>query len=296
MAYTSSAASGLSIYFPSGNADNILEKLEYYGSQGIDYNSFINTYMSIALGGQAYASGSFDTNSEILAASYPWYDSALADTYATLYYETYRYNNVGMHLWWKEDHYALALFEGDEDKLTSITLRTYIDTGSSYVLLGNTAMATRDADADAVAAATDEWLAVNGRNVPYTTYVTGTTEYYLVPVYLNEAAAMLVIVKDDTTPEGRVTGAILTKGPYSTFVTIASGDVISFRYEFYNYDNSSVGENVFGIKIAIADTLRVTTESVNEGDVLICCTATDIYGDTYFSSVVNIREAVLING
>jgi hypothetical protein len=124
----------------------------------------------------------------------------------------------------------------------------------------------------------------------------GGTQYFLIPSYLNGAVASLVVVKDDTTPDGRVTGAILPEGPYSKFRAIASGDVISFRFDFYSYDSLPVGQNEFGLKIAITDSLRVAAESVSEGDVLICCAATDIYDNTYFSNMVNIRQAAIING
>ncbi len=294
--YASSDTSGLSIYFPTDAPEAVEQMLSYYEAQGIAYESFVSSYMSILLGGKAYVKNEFAATSQEMATTYPWYNATLAADYAELYYENYRYDSSVMKLWWKNDHYALVLYEGDETTLANLSIYTYIDTGEDYVLLNKIAITEKDADQDVIAPATDEWLAINGQTVSYAAYSKEDVAYYLVPAYWNDTAVSLVVLKDNTTPDGRVAGVIVQKGPYTDFSIISSGDLISFRYDFYSYDNLRMGESTYGVTIAVADTLRVSTESVDAGDVLICCIATDIFGVTYASESVNIRQAAIING
>ena len=161
--------------------------------------------------------------------------------------------------------------------------------GEHLLLLGNAPISRQDAQGNYIAAeGRDEWLCINGQPVCSYGYMGADgTEHFLVPCLRDQTPVTLLLAN------GTVNTSLVSMGVFTRTQAIGTGDILSFSYPMYSYEGEYLGESSYGYKIAVATDLRVSSEAVDIGDLLICCSLKDISGHTYRSELLNLRTALM---
>ena len=278
MVYSSAEDISLSLYLPiNASADeNFTDTLAYYAAGDLDYTSFLPAYLTAA------------TCADGTGSDAKWFNSSLAVQYLQDSSDfSFPEQNVVLTL--RDGQFLFLTNTVESAKIDSLRLLTLADTGQYHLLLGNDPIFLQDEDGNYIAAeGRDEWLCINDQPVCSYGYTgADNSEHYLVPCLLGQTPVTLLL------SGGEVTTAILSMGVFSRTQQITTGSILSFSYPMYSYEGEYLGESSYGYKIAVADGLRVSYESVDIGDLLICCSLKDISGHTYQSPLVNLRTALM---
>ena len=203
---------------------------------------------------------------------------------------------------WKEGSdgtYRISLTDDQWDLVHDIDLNMFIDDGDGYIDLGLDNVFETDGN-DMIADDSGAWLALNGQVMPY--YRADTWEdgdrYSIMgyaPILLNGERAKLIIVFDDTNPNGYVAGAVADYSHEETVPTQTSakstvglnvGDKIQFVCDYYTYDLKYQDSYMFGEEITVTDDLKVSDVTLDDVDTIISYRFTDIYEGTYWTPAI----------
>ncbi|MBO4896757.1 MAG: peptidase C11 [Clostridia bacterium] len=162
--------------------------------------------------------------------------------------------------WTDENGTKVLRLSEDQWKLVhELVLNVWYDNGEGYIDLGTDNVFDFTADGALIGEYDGTWLAIDGITIPYY-YVDSVEENGnsiitgRVPVLLNGTRANLLIVFDDSHPEGYIAGATIdyingeTETVAKSMVTLENGDVIEFMYDFYGYDGTFRNNYTFGEK------------------------------------------------
>lgn len=278
LSYASAEEVSLSLYLPiSAEADaQFTDVLARYAADGLDYTAFLPAYLTAA----ACADG---TGSDAA-----WFQGSLAAGYLQDS-SAFAFPPEKVTLTLQDGNFLFPLDVADAGKIDSLRLLTFADTGEHLLLLGNAPISRQDAQGNYIAAeGRDEWLCINGQPVCSYGYMGADgTEHFLVPCLRDQTPVTLLLAN------GAVSTSLVSMGVFTRTQAIDTGDILSFSYPMYSYEGEYLGESSYGYKIAVATDLRVSSEAVDIGDLLICCSLKDISGHTYRSELLNLRTALM---
>ena len=286
---------GLCLYFPYTDLSMVGEALYIYDEIGIGsgYQSFISSFSSLMLGGQAYSgggSGAFGGSGFDFAwLDEDWVESDLIDDYSD-YYDEYYYDSEELEITDKGDYFALCLTEESWDLITDIELAVFVSEGDWSFDLGTDNVYDFDDDGDLIVEFDYTWVALNGEIVPF--YAEGETvngaawsSFGYVPCYINDVEAELVLIWNNHNPTGYVAGYRYTydcsvgqKGLFS----LKDGDLLETVCDYYDEYGYYDGLYVF-TSFIIDGELEVSYEDIGDPDCEIYYMLYDIYGNVYWT-------------
>ena len=105
------------------------------------------------------------------------------------------------------------------------------------------------------------------------------------PAMLNGDRVNLIIVFEDG--DGYIAGASTdyVNGETETSA-LTPGDKIDFICDYYSYDMQYQDSYYLGETITVTDDMKVTNESVGDGEAVITYLFTDIYNQEYWSEAI----------
>ena len=196
-----------------------------------------------------------------------------------------------------EGRKVLRLPEAQWGLINEIVLNVWYDDGSGYIDLGNDFVLTFTEDNNLLANYDGTWLAIDGQAVPF--YYTGTSETAdgiaitgYVPAMLNGERAELLLVFDDANPDGYIAGAhrIYTDGETDTVakaeLELNAGDVIDYICDYYTYDNEYENSYLMGDQHIYTGSEKISNVPVDTMRASAMYRLTDIYGQQYWTPVV----------
>ncbi len=198
-----------------------------------------------------------------------------------------------------EGKLAIMLSEDQWDLIQTVDMQMFYDTGRGYADLGLDNIFEFDDDGNLLPNLDRTWLSINGRLVEY--YHTETVEkgddrYSItgyVPVLLNGEDAHLILVFDNDNEQGYVAGVsydydeAVTETAAKALPSLKEGDKIQFVFKFYDYDGKYDEEYTMGeLTVDDPDALELTNEKIGDGGANIMYRFTDIYGNQYWTPVI----------
>ncbi|MCR4863384.1 MAG: peptidase C11 [Ruminococcus sp.] len=201
------------------------------------------------------------------------------------------------NLVWEDDDgkYTMELPEEQWNMVHAIDMNMFYDDGKGYIDLGIDNLFKRDGDT-LIADTDKDWVSVNGQPVAY--YHTDSikdadgkrVDMGYSPAMLNGDRVNLIIVFEDG--DGYIAGASTdyvngeTETSAKNSSALTPGDKIDFICDYYSYDMQYQDSYYLGDTITVTDDMKVTNESVGDGEALITYLFTDIYNQEYWSEAI----------
>ena len=200
---------------------------------------------------------------------------------------------------WKgtQGNYYISLSKEQWSLVTELLLSMYYDDGEGYIDLGLDNMFTFNQDGTLAAPKKATWLSIDGQGVAYyyESMVSDGKHYTIngwVPAYLNGELVHLMLVFDNETPYGRVTGAIPVYGEEievqaKNLTELVPGDVLEFVCDYYSYEGEYLDSYLLGDEVIVgADGLKVGTFELEAGTANMMYRFKDIYNVQHWSEVM----------
>ena len=201
-------------------------------------------------------------------------------------------------LFWTQDggDYKMTLSDAQWDLVHSLDLNMFYDDGAGYIDLGLDNIYSFDSNT-LIADTSVTWLAINGQPVAY--YHTDTeddgTNYTItgrIPCFINGVRAELIVVFDNETPTGYISGAryVYTDGETETVAKGTEGlqpeDVIDFICDYYSYSGSYQNSYMLGDRVTVGNGLTISDVQLSNASVVLTYRFTDIFNQEYWSAPI----------
>ncbi|MBR3504079.1 MAG: hypothetical protein IKO07_07520 [Clostridia bacterium] len=281
-------ASGMAIYFPFKQTDELNSMMKTYGSLGWDarYLSLIASFASLQMAGHQ-AGADEDTERD-------WYDAEYVNEQSSFLIEN-QFDSEELCIDLKNDeYYALSLSPEAWDLIVDIQLQAYLDDGEGYIELGSDDTFVFDEDDDLMVDFDYTWVSLNGQTVAYYAedYIEYGDYYYYegyVPIEFKGRDAHLILAWDSEHEGGYVRGVRYPSkhGAFSRqLVRLHNGDSFRPLCDYYDYDGEFIDTFYFGDAIKVKGEISVTYEEVGCDETAFCYMLTDIYGNNYWTEYV----------
>ncbi len=284
------AAGGTSSVLPS-----LLESIGSLSTGSGSQSSYGNADLLTQLLGEL-ASGSFgDLAINGLSAENIDFlsNKALDPGAAAAYIEAHHLDAADLH--WNDDG-VMALTEEDWSLIQELRLNVYVDDGSGFIDLGLDNVFDFDEDGNLLGSYDGTWLAIEGRPVAY--YHESTVEdgdqYTItgyVPAYLNQERVNLMLVFDETMPQGKIVGAVPvyenqeTEALAKNLLPLEEGDTLDFVCDYYSYDGTYQDSYYLGEPLTVTSDMEISNISINEPTSAVY-QITDLYHQIYWTPVI----------
>ncbi len=194
-------------------------------------------------------------------------------------------------------NYYISLTKEQWQLVTQLLMSMYFDDGEGYIDLGLDNIFTFNQDGTLAAPEKAEWLSINGQGVAYyfENMVSSGTDYTIngwVPAYLNDTLVRLQLVFDQTSPNGRVIGAVPVYGDdveveAKAVTEIVAGDRLDFVCDYYDYDGNYLDSYLIGDTVIVPESgLTVGMFTLDDGCANMMYRFTDIYNVYHWSEPV----------
>ena len=325
-----STAHGISVYFPLQRKSYVDTACSEYSEIGMDdsYANAIRAFASLQTTGQAVSGGSAaasplgslfgggssatgaDMVGSLLGAFLGGDYSSISDLGSTDFlsdrampdeeleeYLTLNHFDASS-LFWSDNggEYRMTLSDSQWDLVHGIDMNMFYDTGTGYADLGLDNLFETQGN-DIIADTSGLWLAVDGHICAY--YHTDTSEVDgaevisgYIPAYVNDERVKMLVVFDEESPYGRITGTVSdyhdgqTDTVAKTVSELQSGDKIELICDFYDYDGNYFDTYYLGDAFTVTDEPYLSNEDVG-GKIVITYCFTDIYEQEYWSPSIN---------
>ena len=206
-------------------------------------------------------------------------------------------------LQWQENSagdQAIILSEDQWESVVSADKTILYDDGEGYLELGLDNIYDFDDDGNMLPNLERTWLSIDGQSVAY--YHTETQDFEdgtysitgYVPVELNGTDARLILTFDSGNEDGYIAGVSydydteVTETQAKNLTGLKSGDQVKFLCDFYDHDGKYLDKYKLGRTWTVKDpdNVTITNTDVGDGDVLIAYKFTDIYGEDYWTPVI----------
>ncbi|MBQ6495599.1 MAG: peptidase C11 [Firmicutes bacterium] len=195
---------------------------------------------------------------------------------------------------------AIILSEDQWSLVQTVDMQMYYDTGHGYADLGLDNVFEFDDDGNLLPTLDRTWLALDGQLVSYyhtETLEKGNDEYSItgyVPVLLNGDKAHLILVFDNENEQGYVAGVSydydedVTETAAKALPSLKKGDELEFVCSYYNYNGKYDDDYIIGKKMIVEDPdgIEITNEKIGQGGANIMYRFTDIYGNQFWTPVI----------
>ena len=205
-------------------------------------------------------------------------------------------------VWKKNDdgQQAIILTEDQWDLVQTVDMQMFYDTGHGYANLGLDNVFEFDDDGNLLPTLDRTWLALDGQLVSYfhsETLEKGNDEYSItgyVPVLLNGDEAHLILVFDNECEQGYIAGVSydydeeVTETAAKALPSLKKGDELEFLCGYYDYDGKYDDQYIIGKKMIVDDpeAIEITNENIGQGGANIMYCFTDIYGNEFWTPVI----------
>ena len=281
--------SGLCMYLPYTNLDEVRDALDICQSIGIDvqYQDFLIAFANIMLGGQAHNAGAYFDLSEWMDSG--WVDEDMWAELEDFYNDNY-YDETALEIVEKGEDWVLSMPPEAWSLITDVGLRMFYDDGEGYVDLGLEGTLAFDEDGDLPLAFYSTWLALNGNIVPfYQEVYTPVFTYGYVPIVIEGLDAELILASDLERPEGYVAGWRLAgeagetqKGLFEAW----EGMTFDIVYDYWTYEFEFIDTVVMHTITLDGKTDVVGYEYVPNGEYYGCFELWDIYQNIYMTETL----------
>lgn len=305
-------ANGISIYFPYKKVGKVDTAVAEYKQIGMDseYTRCIQEFANVEYSGQAASAqsggssvgsplgallgGLFSGSGETQSAPSSWTNSQQTQTYVN------SHSLDTSQLAWKKDsdgRYKLNLSDDQWKLVQGLDLNVFYDDGKGYIDLGLDNVFEYDNKGALIGEYDHTWLSINRQVVAY--YHLDTVEegdHYsitgYVPLMLNGNRAELVLVFDDSRPNGYIAGAreVYKNGETQTvaksLTEVKPGDTFEFLCDYYSYDGTYKDSYKLGDPMTYDGTALIGNIDLGSGKVKATYCLTDIYQQTYWTPVI----------
>ena len=271
-------------------------------SESSSYNSYNSDYSTDALGsllGSLLGGGDFGGISGLDAYNTGFFSGRALGDAETAEYISENHLDADQLIWTEENgEYRLQLTDQQWEYIYNIDKDIFLDDGEGYIELGLDALYDLD-DSGTVIANTDKaWMSIDDQVVPfyreYSVYGDeSVTTYGYIPVLLNDERAELLVVIDDESPYGRVTGArsVYLNGETDTvaknMTELSAGDRIQPVCDYYTYDGQYQDSYALGDELVWSDDLQFGySEFSDQGAVKITYCITDLYQNRFWTPTI----------
>lgn len=309
-----SNANGLSIYFPYKKVGKVDTAVSQYNTLGMDseYTKCIKEFASVEATGQSMAADSYSVpgfsgqGGSILTSILSGMGGEAGLDLSALSFLTGRNLDsdralVSAHsfdasklVWTNEDgHSKLKLSEAQWSLIQSVDLSLFYDDGEGYIDLGLDNVYDFDAQGNLIGDFDGTWLSINRQPVAY--YHLDTVEegsHYAisgyVPAFLNGERVELILVFDDSNPNGYIAGAksVYANGETETtaksLTEVKVGDKLEFICDYYSYDGTYSDSYLLGDPMTIGSNVEIGNVDI-EGKTSAMYRLTDIYNMHYWT-------------
>ena len=306
---------GLAMYFPYDYPSyykTMLTMFKSFGMNNKSYNGFFDSFLSVRSGGSTsrakqpmeVMTGYVDETEPEDFTSEEWYDQEIANTVETVEYDL---NEDGLLILTEAgDSYIIDLTDEQYEAVARTDLCVYLDDGEGYIELGMDTAVEMDEIGNPIIDFDYYWVAINEDIVPFYLLEEGDLidggyySYGMVPAIFTSARTgetrdiEIILCWDSEHDGGYVKGyrsASADEGPSQAERNITSfikGDEIQITCDFYTYDGDYDGQYLLGEPIVVNGPMLVTYEEIGDYDVAVFGHIQDIYGNDYYSEVVNI--------
>lgn len=292
--------SGMAMYFPYDYPDCYTDVLAVLQDVGYteEYTTFFNQFVSAMSGGQTQygiSTGTMESDEQAEYADNDWYDSDMANYYASSYNEDLYTELVIVE---KGDGFVLQLSDEQWEEIIYIEQQVLLDDGEGYIDLGSDNMYEIDEDGDLLIEFDYTWVTLDGHTVPFYAEVEEEFDdgswvtYGIVPAMLNSDEYIEIIVYwSDEVPEGYVagyrkysgTGTPMGKGLFQ----LSAGDKVEWVFDYYTYDGEYEDSYIMGDVFTVSSSdIEVSYDYVGDQDAMVYFSLTDIYNNVYESEAV----------
>ena len=202
-------------------------------------------------------------------------------------------------LTWKKSggKYIMQLSEKQWSLVHELELNVFYDDGAGYIDLGIDNVFEFTESGDLIGSYDGTWLAIDGQPVAYyhtDTTVTGgkTVISGFVPVLLNGERAELIIVFDDSNPNGYIAGAryVYENGETETVAKgtegLQKGDRIDFICDYYSYGGVYEDSYMIGDQLVYTGNHTISNVYIDASRTSATYLFTDIYNREYWTPVI----------
>ena len=314
-----SNAYGISVYFPLKRTSYVDAACSEYSEIGMDdsYARAIRQFASLEVSGQAvsgggspvaslFGDGSSGVGADVVGSLLSAFlsgsdgsgflsDRAMTDDEMSDYLTLNHFDSSS--LFWNEadGEYRLTLSDQQWDMVHDVDMNMFVDVGTGYADLGIDNLFTTDGN-DIVADTRKLWFAVDGHIVAYyrtdTQTIDGETVISgYIPAYVNGERAKILVIIDNESPYGRITGAVSdyhdgeTDTVAKSAIELKEGDIIAPICDFYDYDKNYNDTYYLGEEFALSADPYLSNEDVGK-PVSITYRLTDIYETEYWTPAI----------
>ncbi|MCR5601545.1 MAG: peptidase C11 [Ruminococcus sp.] len=327
-------AYGVSIYFPYQRTSYVDSACKTYDKIGMDseYSKCIKQFAKLETGGQIAAGGTGSPLGSLFGLGGSSGSSGSADMIGSLLssflgggrsidgldstntefmqdtdiddeaeYLSTHYFDASKLTWEKNNNsYTMKLSESQWEMVHKLDLNMFYDDGTGYIDLGLDNIYSFTDDGDLIADTEKNWLSINGNVVAY--YHTDTTNNGseqitrgYVPALLNGERVNLIIVFDDSHPDGYIAGASTdyvngeTNAVAKNLTELNVGDKLDFICDYYSYDMEYQDSYFIGDQITYSENMAISNTNVGNGACHILYRFSDIYNQDYWSEPIVIK-------
>ena len=273
--------------------------------------ALLGSLLGGATGGNSSAGGSTEVITELLGSllsgqlgnlvgfdksNTEFLSERALDTNAMAQYLSDNYFDASALVWTEntEGKHVLALSEKQWSMVHTLELNMFYDDGEGFIDLGLDNVFEFDETGALIGDTDRTWLAINGQPVAY--YYLDTvddgTNYCItgyVPALLNGERVELMLVFDNATPYGYISGArpVYAEGETETvakgLTEIQVGDTLDFICDYYSYEGEYQDSYFLGEQMIVTENMEISNVDVGEGKVRITYRFTDIYNQQYWT-------------
>ncbi len=203
------------------------------------------------------------------------------------------------YLVWTENEdgqHVMAIPDEQWDLIQSLQVNVFYDDGEGFLDLGLDNQYEFTDDGRLIGETDGTWISID--NQPVAFYYESTisdngavTVTGRVPAILNGDRVELILVFDDTNPNGYIAGARYvyvdgeTETVAKTLTELNEGDVIDFICDYYSYDQTYQNTYYLGDPITYTEDLLISYTYVGD-DLQVNYLLTDLYDQEYWTPVV----------
>lgn len=316
------ASIDLCTYFPTGNEAQIQQSLASFSALGLAYEPFVSAYMSIALGAALYEqTPPIDTDTSALPTddsaptaentsspapsttpgatftgelpAYPWIDREIIDAYEAKWYASFVSSFVAPTYTWEEEMLHVPFSAETLPDITAVTLTCYLHNDTENLFL-QTMPLEKSATEGFSLPFSEERLAINGQTVSLSSYAGTHESFFRVPAYINQEPVDLLFLESATLEQSKLLGVLKKTGIYTTVEQLKIGDLLQFRYQFFDDVDAVYKEAAYGVIIPLAsEELTLTIAPISSGTLYVKIVTHDIYGVEHASELGEFQALLL---